>query len=678
MLHSTASAQSTLVDVGVATAHAINNNGQVALDQGIYTNGTIAPLPALPGGTTPAVALAINANAQVAGSASLPAQPNISNAILYSGGTLANIGANFVDTGLGIEPAQSLATSINTSGVVVGYYLANSRDSIWISFTYTNGTVTQIPVPCSPTSTQVCTDVAVNQAAGIDDAGDIVGTIVYNNNELPYLADAYVIKNGVWTDLGPGSAYAINASGQVAGTLTSYTLIGLTNNITGTIAFLYASGAMTKLGTLPGGQNSTGYALNSSGQVVGASDFTGSKATHAFFDNGVMTDMNSMVSPTDPLQPFVTLSEARGINDSGLIVANGVDSRTGLKHAYLMQVPVFTIAPGPLSFANTAVGASSQPQQVTVTNSGATALLLGTLSVSSDFSETNSCGPSLGPGGQCTAMVTYVPLGAGTAAGGLTIPAAGVNYVVPLSGVAPIAASITGSAATLNIGQSLTLSWNASPGSSCTAGSSASSPFNGASIQPSGQMTFTQTSAGTVVYQISCTAPGVAEAISDASVVWTYPAVTTTLSASPTTITTGGSTTLTWSSTNATSCTGSRGGVGDSWPGTKPASGTQTVTESYALATSSVALAFTITCTASASGNSSKATANVTENAPPTGKSGGGGAFDFWTLLALGSLFIVRKRLREAGQISCAENSHHPSTSPHARMGTRPFVAVAG
>ena len=52
-----------------------------------------------------------------------------------------------------------------------------------------------------------------------------------------------------------------------------------------------------------------------------------------------MTDLNTIVSATDPLQPYVTLTDAGGINDNRLIVANGVDSRTGQQHAYLLQVP---------------------------------------------------------------------------------------------------------------------------------------------------------------------------------------------------------------------------------------------------------------------------------------------------------------------------------------------------
>jgi hypothetical protein len=58
-------AQAQLVDLGATTGYALNNSGEAALASGIYSNGTVTPLPALPalpGSTTPATPLAINAS----------------------------------------------------------------------------------------------------------------------------------------------------------------------------------------------------------------------------------------------------------------------------------------------------------------------------------------------------------------------------------------------------------------------------------------------------------------------------------------------------------------------------------------------------------------------------------------------------------------------------------------
>ena len=398
----------------------------------------------------------------------------------------------------------------------------------------------------------------------------------------------------------------------------------------------------TNLGTLPGGGNSTGYGINATGQVVGSSDFAGSSATHAFFYNGVMTDLNQIIAAGDPLKSFVTLTSAVGVSDSRLIVANGIDSRTGLVHAYLLQGPWINVAPATLSFGNVAVGGTSLPQSIVITNAGVTSIPLGPISASSNFSlQSNSCGASLAAGAQCTIMAAFSPTVDGALTGSVTVPSAGTNYVVALSGDAPITATLTASKNTASAGTFVTLTWVSAAGSSCTATSGGTaSPFNG-NIAANGSMSLTQNIAGTELYEIHCTAPGLPEADSTVTIVWTWPAVTATLSASPTSITAGQSTTLTWSSTNATGCMATGGGSGDNWSGAKAVSGSQTLTEPFATATASVILTFGITCSSTASGLSAKATTGLTDNSPPS--KSGGGAIDLISILALLGILSLKR-----------------------------------
>ncbi len=430
--------------------------------------------------------------------------------------------------------------------------------------------------------------------------------------------------------------YAINASGQVTGALTTASVNG---------AFLYTNGTALNLGTPPGGSNSTGLAINATAHIVGSYLTSGGTIDHSFFYNGVMIDLNTVISAADPLQPYVTLTYAVGINDSGLILVNGTDSRTGnVIHGYLIQAPGIDIAPGTLSLPDTAVGTASATQSVTLTNHSVSAVALGAISVSGNFSQTNNCGSSLAPGSNCAVKVAFDPVSVGSKAGQLAIASGGASYVVALYGVAPITASITASATTLAVGQRLTLTWKASAGATCTA--SSSNPAFQGSVALSGSKALTETAAGTDYYGLHCTATGVPEVDPvTPAVVWTWPTVTTTVAASPTTIVMGQSTTLTWSATNATTCSASGGGANDGWAGTKATHGTQTVTEAYALATASVSLAFTITCSSSASGLSSMATAHVMENAQAaasSGKSGGGGSLDVLCLLVLSSVIVIR------------------------------------
>jgi hypothetical protein len=49
-----------------------------------------------------------------------------------------------------------------------------------------------------------------------------------------------------------------------------------------------------------------------------------------------MTDLNAAIDLSSPLSPFVILTGGAGVNDNGLIVANGIDSRTQVVHAYLL------------------------------------------------------------------------------------------------------------------------------------------------------------------------------------------------------------------------------------------------------------------------------------------------------------------------------------------------------
>jgi probable HAF family extracellular repeat protein len=261
------SAQSQLVDLGVATGYAINNSGQVALSTGIYSNGTVTGLSALPGTTTPATAQAINASGQVAGYALSPDVVG-NDPIAYFNGSLIDIGAllpvgnNSADGGT--------ATGINSSGVVIGWYQANIIDQIYDSFTYSNGAATNLATfPCDLFG---CNEGANYgpQALGINDSGLIVGIAFGDYSSSPCLIgeNAFTYSDGTWSNLGPGAAYAVNASGQVTGTFTTTTATSGDCEILDMIAFLYSSGTKTSLGTLPGGKHSTGYAINATGQIV--------------------------------------------------------------------------------------------------------------------------------------------------------------------------------------------------------------------------------------------------------------------------------------------------------------------------------------------------------------------------------------------------------------------------
>jgi len=142
------------------------------------------------------------------------------------------------------------------------------------------------------------------QPAGINDAGEVVGSAIRSTQAV-----LYSTANGTRTILGLGGiqslANGINSAGQVTGWST------LPDNVTAH-AFLWSEGTIEDLGTLAGDGFSKGNAIDDEGNVVGRAP-TASGEDHAFlFDRNGMHDLGTL--------PGCTRSEATGINEKGTIV----------------------------------------------------------------------------------------------------------------------------------------------------------------------------------------------------------------------------------------------------------------------------------------------------------------------------------------------------------------------
>lgn len=78
------------------------------------------------------------------------------------------------------------------------------------------------------------------------------------------------------------------------------------------------------------------------------------------------------------------------------------------------QVATATISPATLVFASQAVGTVSAAESLTISNTGALALALGSMRVSSsDFVLNNQCPASLAPGASCSISILFAPTAAG-------------------------------------------------------------------------------------------------------------------------------------------------------------------------------------------------------------------------------------------------------------------------
>ncbi len=86
--------------------------------------------------------------------------------------------------------------------------------------------------------------------------------------------------------------------------------------------------------------------------------------------------------------------------------------------------PTVTLAPTILSFGNTNVGSSATAQTATVTNTGTGTLTITSIGVTGtnagDFTETNTCGTSLGVNASCTVTVDFTPTATGSRTADIT------------------------------------------------------------------------------------------------------------------------------------------------------------------------------------------------------------------------------------------------------------------
>jgi len=117
----------------------------------------------------------------------------------------------------------------------------------------------------------------------------------------------------------------INNYGQVAGV----------SDLQGDVyyhGFLWTWGVMTDLGTVPGDVSSDADGVNDWGRVVGGSYNAAGNSRAYIWQNGVMTDLNTLIPPNSPLY----LLEANGgINDWGQIVGTALQISSGEVHSFL-------------------------------------------------------------------------------------------------------------------------------------------------------------------------------------------------------------------------------------------------------------------------------------------------------------------------------------------------------
>jgi hypothetical protein len=137
---------------------------------------------------------------------------------------------------------------------------------------------------------------------------------------------------------------------------------------------------------------------------------------------------------------------ASGSRTGSFTVTDSVGTQTAALIGTGMLPATDSLAPTGLSFAAQVLNTASTTQQVTLTNSGDTALqLIATQITSGDFTVVNGCGNSLNGHASCSVTVAFVPKSVGAQTGVLTVSDQFRSQTVALSGtgVAPAGVSVS-------------------------------------------------------------------------------------------------------------------------------------------------------------------------------------------------------------------------------------------
>ena len=273
--------------------------------------------------------------------------------------TKAQVGLSYIAEDIGsLGGDYVVGTSINDNGEIGGY--ATTPDGTYYAIRYsTDNGLEILDTPAAPDGL----DVFVMQGYGINNAGDVVGTVVFTQGAssgfvarrgqptqlltdsngffvssiATAINDAGVVTGGgqgpntfrwyptgLFDDLGDGQSatmsWSINASRQLAGFRNRFV-----NGVFSTTAFRYSDEAeFVDLGSL--GYNSAGVAINTAGDVAGWSEVQPAVG-HAFRARlgQPMQDLGTLGGPD---------SSAQGINDDGAVV--GVATLANMQqHAFV-------------------------------------------------------------------------------------------------------------------------------------------------------------------------------------------------------------------------------------------------------------------------------------------------------------------------------------------------------
>ena len=213
--------------------------------------------------------------------------------------------------------------------------------------------------------------------------------------------------------------------------------------LTGTgAAPVTASPTNLAFGSVPIGTLSAAKTFKITNDTSGSINVTAIAASGDYVvDTG--TCLTAAIAPKKYCTVSAQVQPTAATDDGAIVITH--NAAGGMPLVVALSATGSGIANAPLSLSGTsltfktAAGGTSAAQSVTVTNTSGSAVTMGAITASSDYSETNTCptsGSSLAAGGTCTISITFTPQFVGKIGGAVAVGYTGNHspQLVNLSG----------------------------------------------------------------------------------------------------------------------------------------------------------------------------------------------------------------------------------------------------
>jgi hypothetical protein len=328
---------------------------------------------------------------------------------------VTNNGANTVSSFMQVAAVSLSPTNLSFGSVNVG----STSPPQTVTLTNTgSATLTISSIAITGTNTG---DFAQSNACGSSLAGGASCSIQVTFTPLAVGSRSATLSV---TDNASGSPQTVSLSGTGAGTPVvqlSPTSLTFATQLVGTPS---ASQPVTLTNTGNGTLSITSITITGANPT----DFSETNTCGSSVAAGASCTINVTFKPT-----------AKGSRTASVSIA---DNAAGSPQTVSLKGTgtVVKVSPASLNFGSVKVGTSSPPQKVSVTNTGTTSLSITNIGISGanagDYSETTTCGTSLGAGASCSISVTFTPRAKGSRVAQLSITDNG--------GGSPQTASLTG------------------------------------------------------------------------------------------------------------------------------------------------------------------------------------------------------------------------------------------